>query len=76
MLTTIQKNINITIVSLSIIKDENIIYNIIFKDFIFYIDFKGLNTLNTLIIAKSSRFAATDIKLEITIVKSSLFQIS
>ena len=62
--------------SFNITKEEKITSTISFKDLIFYIERNGLNTLNTLIIAKSSRFAATDIKLEITIVKSSLFQIS
>ena len=62
--------------SFNITKEEKITSTISFKDLIFYIERNGLKTLNTLIIAKLSRFAAIDIKLEITIVKSNLFQIS
>ena len=62
--------------SFNITKEEKITSTISFKDLIFYIERNGLKTLNTLIIAKLSRFAAIDIKIEITIVKSNLFQIS
>ena len=73
---TEKKKIITSIVSYSIIIEENITETIFFKDLIFWIDLKGLKTLNTFMkerLSALANFAPTLVK---TIKKSNLFQLS
>jgi len=63
-------------VSFSIVNDEKITSSIFFNDGIFYIDLKGLKTLNTFMKSTLLLFINIAIKLVKTIKKSNLFQLS